>query len=155
MFNFLSYFRMANLTKHECRGIVTSDVLVKGLSRGAIATRKLKGVNRDKGHEIYTGSAPYDEGKSLRSSLSGIADISITRERIAWPSSQVDVTFPEPPLGRPFIYRGRRLVALQSPGRLINSVQLGLLTILALQYKSRIHGGLSLRALSRLWALGP
>ena len=27
-----------------CRGIVTADVLVKGLSRGAIATRKLKGV---------------------------------------------------------------------------------------------------------------
>ena len=29
------------------------------------------------------------------------------------------------------------------------------LTILALQYKSHIHGGLSLRALSRLRALGP
>ena len=32
------------------RGIVTADVLAKGLSRRAIATRKLKGVNRDKGH---------------------------------------------------------------------------------------------------------
>ena len=42
---------------------------MKGLSRGAIATRKLKGVNRDKGHEVYTGSAPYGEGKSLRSSF--------------------------------------------------------------------------------------
>ena len=50
-----------------CRGIVTADVLVEGLSRRAIATRKLKGVNRDKGHErFYTSSAPYDEGKSLR-----------------------------------------------------------------------------------------
>ena len=49
-----------------CRGFVTADVLVKGLSRGAIATRKLKGVNRDKGHEVCTSSAPYDEGKSLR-----------------------------------------------------------------------------------------
>ena len=29
------------------------------------------------------------------------------------------------------------------------------LNILALQYKSRTYGGLSLRALSRLWALGP
>ena len=48
-----------------CRGIVTSDVLAKGLSRGSIATRKLKGVNRDKGHGVYTGSAPYGEGKSL------------------------------------------------------------------------------------------
>ena len=51
--------------EYYCRGIVTVDVLVKGLSRGAIATRKLEGVNRDKGHEIYTGSAPYSEGKSL------------------------------------------------------------------------------------------
>ena len=50
-----------------CRGIVTEDVLAKGLSCRAITTRKLKGVNRDKGHErFYTSSAPYDEGKSLR-----------------------------------------------------------------------------------------
>ena len=27
-----------------CRGIFTADVLVKGLNRGAIATRKLEGV---------------------------------------------------------------------------------------------------------------
>ena len=36
-----------------CRGKVTVDVLAKGLSRGAIATRKLKGVNQDKGHESF------------------------------------------------------------------------------------------------------
>ena len=48
-----------------CRGIVTADVLMQGLSRGAIATRKLIGVKRDKGHKDYTGSAPYGEGKSL------------------------------------------------------------------------------------------
>ena len=34
-----------------CRGIVTADVLKLGLSRGAIATRKLEGVMRDKEHE--------------------------------------------------------------------------------------------------------
>ena len=34
-----------------CRGIVTADVLELGLSRGAIATRKLEGVKRDKEHE--------------------------------------------------------------------------------------------------------
>ena len=49
----------------NCRGIVTADVLMQGLSRGAIAARKLKGVKQDKGHEDYTGSAPYGEGKSL------------------------------------------------------------------------------------------
>ena len=48
-----------------CRGIVTADVLVQGLSRGAITARKLKGVKRDKGHDDYTGSAPYAEGESL------------------------------------------------------------------------------------------
>ena len=36
-----------------CRGIVTLDVLVKGLNHGAIATRKLEGVNRDKRHESF------------------------------------------------------------------------------------------------------
>ena len=36
-----------------CCGIVTTDVLVKGLSHGPIATRKLKGVKRDKGHERF------------------------------------------------------------------------------------------------------
>ena len=41
----------------SCRGIVTADVLVQGLSHGAIAARKLKGVKRDKGHEDYTGLA--------------------------------------------------------------------------------------------------
>ena len=33
----------------NCRGIVAADVLVKGLSRGAIATRKLEGVNVEQG----------------------------------------------------------------------------------------------------------
>ena len=48
-----------------CRGIVTADVLKLGLSRGAIATRKLEGVMRDKGHErVYTSLAPYGEGKA-------------------------------------------------------------------------------------------
>ena len=35
-------------------GIFVVDVLVKGLNRGAIATRKLKGVKRDKGHREFT-----------------------------------------------------------------------------------------------------
>ena len=48
-----------------CRGIVTSYVLVIGLNCGAIATRKLEGVNRDKGDErFYTSPAPYGEGKA-------------------------------------------------------------------------------------------
>ena len=58
---------LVEMIKRDCRGIVTADVLAEGLSRRAIATRKLKGVNRDKGHErFYTSTSPYDEGKSLR-----------------------------------------------------------------------------------------
>ena len=37
----------------NCLGIVTADVLLQGLDRGAIATRKIKGVNRDKGHARF------------------------------------------------------------------------------------------------------
>ena len=43
----------------NCRGIVTADALVKGLNRGAIATRKLKGVKAGQRTQgVYTSSAP-------------------------------------------------------------------------------------------------
>ena len=42
-----------HLFNANCRGIVTTDVLMKGLKHGAIATRNLKGVKRDKGHEDF------------------------------------------------------------------------------------------------------
>ena len=52
---------------------------MQGLSRGAIAARKLKGVKWDKGHEDYTGSAPYVEGKSLRPVEVVLLRVSLTR----------------------------------------------------------------------------
>ena len=51
-----------------------------GLSRGAIAARKLKGVKRDKGYGDYTGSAPYVEGKILRLVEVVFLRVSMTRE---------------------------------------------------------------------------
>ena len=63
----------------HCRGIVTADVLVQGLTRGEITARKLKGVKRDKEHEGYTGSAPYGEGKSLRPVEVVLIRVSMTR----------------------------------------------------------------------------
>ena len=42
---------MLTLKYGYCRGIVTADVLELGLSRGAIAARKLEGVMWDKEHE--------------------------------------------------------------------------------------------------------
>ena len=73
-----------------CRGIVTADVLELGLSRGAIAARKLKGVKRDKEHGGYTGSAPYGEGKSLRPVEVVLITVSMTRELncYAWLSTR-------------------------------------------------------------------
>ena len=64
----------------NCHGIVTSDVLVKGLSRGAIATRKLKAVNWDKGHERVILVRPLTVKVKPTSSWVGI-DVSMTRER--------------------------------------------------------------------------
>ena len=43
--------RFEHALYETCRGIVTADVLELGLSRGAIAARKLEGVKRDKEHE--------------------------------------------------------------------------------------------------------
>ena len=43
----------------NCRGNNTSDVLAKGLSRGAIATSLLEGVKADtRTQGFYTSSAP-------------------------------------------------------------------------------------------------
>ena len=67
------------LCEDDYRGIVTADVLVQGLSRGAIAAGKLKGVKRDKGHKDYTGSAPYGEGKSLCPVEMVLLRVSMTR----------------------------------------------------------------------------
>ena len=107
MYDWLSLQVSSNYQFGLCRGIVTKDVLVKGLSRGAIATRKLKGVNRDKGHErFYTSSAHYDEGKSLRLVVFGIAGVSITKRLIRWLGYQSLVSCPKLPPGRPLIYTG-------------------------------------------------
>ena len=61
----------------NCRGIVTSDVLVKGLSCGAIATRKLEGV---KSGQEFILVRPLTVKVRPTSSWVGI-DVSMTRER--------------------------------------------------------------------------
>ena len=50
-----------------------SNVLVKGLSRGAIATRKLEEVNRDKRHERFILVRPLTVKVRTTSSWVGIA----------------------------------------------------------------------------------
>src|SRR3954463_10817965 len=63
------------------RGIVTADVLLQGLSRGAIATRKLKGVNRDKGHERFILVQPLRVKEGLRLAGLVLLEVSMTGER--------------------------------------------------------------------------
>ena len=89
-----------------CRGIVTTDVLGKGLCHGAIATRKLKGVNRDKGHERFILVRPLTVKVRPTSSWVGI-DVSMTRERDML-CLALDGLFscPKSPAGRPLIYIG-------------------------------------------------
>ena len=53
---------------------------MKGLSCGAIATRKLEGVNRDKGHERFILVRPHTMKVRPTSSWVGI-DVLMTREQ--------------------------------------------------------------------------
>src|SRR3954464_870088 len=65
----------------NCRGIITADVLLQGLSRGAIATRKLKGINRDRGHERFILVQPLTVKEGLRLVGLVLLEVSMTRER--------------------------------------------------------------------------
>ena len=58
-----------------------SDVLVKGLSCGAIATRKLEGVNRDKGHERFILVRPLTVKEGLHLVGLVLLEVSMTRKR--------------------------------------------------------------------------
>ena len=64
----------------NCHGIVTSDVLVKGLSCGAIATRKLEGVIGTKDTRGFILVRPLTVKVRHTSSWVGI-DVLMTRER--------------------------------------------------------------------------
>ena len=65
----------------NCRGIVTADVLLQGLDHGAIATRKLKGVNRDKVHARFILVQPLTVKEGLRLVRLELLEVSMTRER--------------------------------------------------------------------------
>ena len=64
-----------------CRGIVTADVLLQGLNRGAITARKLEGVNRDKGHARFTLVQPLTVKEGLRLVGLELLEVSMIRER--------------------------------------------------------------------------
>ena len=91
----------------NCRGIITADVLLQGLDRGAIATRKLKGVNRDKGYARFILVQPLTVKEGLRLVGLELLEVSMTRERDTL-CSVLDLLFlvPKPPAGRPLLYTG-------------------------------------------------
>ena len=64
-----------------CRGIVTADVLLQGLNRGAIAARQLEGVKRDKGHARFILVQPLTVKEGLRLVGLELLEVSMTRER--------------------------------------------------------------------------
>ena len=101
----------------------------------------LKGLKRDKGHEGYTGSAPYGEGKSLRPVGVVLLMVSMTRELdcYAWLSTRSYLS-----LNRCRVvplYREVDAQRLSESRPAHNSVRLGLLAILALHYKFHPNGG--------------
>ena len=118
-----------------CRGFVTADVLKLGLSRGAIAARKLEGVNGTRNMRVYTGSAPYGEGKSLRPVEVVLIRVTITRELNCYARLSMRLLLS---LNRCRVVPLYMEADAQQPSEsrpAHKSVRLGLLTILALHYK--------------------
>ena len=58
-----------------------ADVLLQGLNRGAIAARKLEGVNRDKGYARFILVQPLTVKEGLRLVGLELLEVSMTRER--------------------------------------------------------------------------
>ena len=88
-------------------GIVTADVLVKGLSRGAIATRKLKAVNWDKGHGEFILVRPLAvKVKAYDPVVVGLIDLDEQGANPLYLSLGLLFLVPQPPPGRPLIYMG-------------------------------------------------
>ena len=64
----------------------------------------LKGLNGTRNTRVYTGSAPYGEGKSLRPVEMVLIRVTITRElNLLCPALNEIVLVPKPMPGRPFI----------------------------------------------------
>ena len=55
---------------------------------------------------VYTGSAPYCEGKSLIQFEVVLLGFRLPGSEYAWPSFRFVVSCPKPLLGRPLIYTG-------------------------------------------------
>ena len=120
----------------NCRGIVTADVLELGLSRGAIAARKLEGVNAGQGTRGFILVRPLTvKVKAYVQFEVVLIRVSMTRElnRYAW----LSLRLLSPPNRCRVIplYREADALQLSESRPAHKSVRLGLSTILALHYK--------------------
>ena len=119
-----------------CRGIITADVLELGLSRGAIATRKLEGVNVGQGTRGFILVRPLTvKVKAYVQFEVVLIRVSMTRELncYAWLSTRSFLS-----LNRHRVvplYREVDAQRLSESRPAHKSVRLGLSTILALHYK--------------------
>ena len=120
----------------NCRGIVTADVLELGLSRGAIAARKLEGVNAGQGTRGFILVRPLTvKVKAYVQFEVVLIRVSITRELICYARLSMRLFLS---LNRCRVVPLYREADAQQPLEsrpAHKSVRLGLSIILALHYK--------------------
>ena len=93
--------------QHNCRGIVTADVLELGLSRGAIAARKLEGVNAGQGTRGFILVRPLTvKVKAYVQFEVLLIRVTIARELNTYPGSRRDYCRPQTAAGSS-LYIGR------------------------------------------------
>ena len=95
----------------------------------------LKGLNGTRNTRVYTCSAPYGEGKSLRPVEVVLIRVSMTRELNCYARLSMRSFLPLSRCRVVPLYRGADAQQLSESQPAHKSVRLGLSTILALHYK--------------------
>ena len=122
----------------NCRGIVTADVLELGLSRGAIAARKLEGVNAGQGTRGFILVRPLTvKVKAYVQFEVVLIRVTITRELNCYARLSMRLFSSLNRCRVIPLYREVDAQQLSESQPAHKSVRLGLSTILVLHYKSR------------------
>ena len=120
----------------NCRGIVTADVLELGLSRGAIAARKLEGVNAGQGTRGFILVRPLTvKVKAYVQFEVVLIRVTITRELNCYARLSMRLFSSLNRCRVVPLYREADAQQLSESRPAHKSVRLGLSTILALHYK--------------------
>ena len=120
----------------NCRGIVTADVLELGLSRGAIAARKLEGVNAGQGTRGFILVRPLTvKVKAYIQFEVVLIRVTITRELNCYARLSIRLFLSLNRCRVLLLYREADAQQLSESRPAHKSVWLGLSTILALHYK--------------------